>query len=246
MIAQYNRKSFYWGVPGIILQFGGLFVDALQGFGLLGTILLLVGLGYYAKAKGRNWAWGLFAFLPIIGIIVLLCLKDESLTTEKIDVLSAQRTYRFWLILFLVTLGPLVMFFVIRGVFGPLYSAPPSSDSLATPPPLPPFPIFAAIFFSFAFIFPAVLILHRLKTRAKRAETEQAESGKKLQGPLREEEKPVSAKESTTNNDVGRLEKCANCQSVIGKLEQPWVFNNRIVCAECWKQLKTSSNNSTA
>ena len=45
---------------------------------LLGTVLLLEGFAYYAKAKGRNPAWCLMAFLSIIGLIVLACLKDRT------------------------------------------------------------------------------------------------------------------------------------------------------------------------
>ena len=48
-----------------------------------GTVLLLVGLAYYAKAKDRSAAWCLFAFLGIIGIIILACLKDK--TTTAVD-----------------------------------------------------------------------------------------------------------------------------------------------------------------
>jgi hypothetical protein len=47
--------------------------------GLFGTVLLLVGLAYYAKAKGRNPAWCLFAFLSII----LACLKDKAIDVQK-------------------------------------------------------------------------------------------------------------------------------------------------------------------
>jgi hypothetical protein len=45
---------------------------------LVGTGLLLVGLSYYAKAKGQSPVWCLFAFLPLIGIIVLACLRDRA------------------------------------------------------------------------------------------------------------------------------------------------------------------------
>ncbi len=71
MIARYNRLSFLWGIPGILLQFVGNFIRVSasswpnigpkSGIGILitliGTVLLLIGLAYYAKAKGRNPAW---------------------------------------------------------------------------------------------------------------------------------------------------------------------------------------------
>jgi len=96
MIAEYNRKSLYWGIPGAFIQLGGISVQASQASGdpgismtpaelagarfvlLVGTVLLMIGLYYYAKAKGRNGFWGLFGLLGIIGVIVLACLKDIS------------------------------------------------------------------------------------------------------------------------------------------------------------------------
>jgi hypothetical protein len=103
MITEYNRKSFYWGIPGIIVQSVGAIavmryyasIDPLSAqpeplsiilmrlVGLAGTGLLMVGLSYYAKAKGRSPAWCLFAFLPLIGIIVLACLKDKAVTPDE-------------------------------------------------------------------------------------------------------------------------------------------------------------------
>jgi len=45
---------------------------------LLGTVLFIIGLCYYAKAKGRSGWWGLMGFLSLIGLIVLACLKDYN------------------------------------------------------------------------------------------------------------------------------------------------------------------------
>lgn len=88
MIAEYNRQSFIYGVPGIVLQIGGRIVTVMAENGtmiaagvvttVVGTLLLLVGLAFYAKAKGRHPAWCLMAFLSIIGLIVLALLKDRS------------------------------------------------------------------------------------------------------------------------------------------------------------------------
>ncbi len=50
---------------------------------MLGTIALLIGLAYYARAKGRSSWWCLFAFLSIIGLLVLACLKDHT-SSEKV------------------------------------------------------------------------------------------------------------------------------------------------------------------
>ncbi len=83
MIERYNNISLLLGAPGIILQIVGrvmMMSSERQGLGILvsliGTALLLGGFAYYAKSKGRHPAWCLMAFLSIIGLIVLACLKD--------------------------------------------------------------------------------------------------------------------------------------------------------------------------
>lgn len=77
MIAKYNNASLGLGIPGIGLQVaGGVYSSFLLQ--LLGTALLIAGFAYYAKAKGRSPAWCLFAFLSIIGLIVLSCLEDRT------------------------------------------------------------------------------------------------------------------------------------------------------------------------
>ncbi len=86
MTAEYNKKSFIFGIPGIVLQTAGCFIRTPEGmstplgviFVLVGTVLLLIGLTFYAKAKGRHPAWCLFGLLSIIGLIILVCLKDKS------------------------------------------------------------------------------------------------------------------------------------------------------------------------
>src|SRR5262245_55219449 len=79
MIARYNNISLAFGVPGIILQIAGNVMarpgSSSIGAGiavlLVGTVLLIVGLAYYAKAKGRSEVWCLMGFLSLIGLIVL-------------------------------------------------------------------------------------------------------------------------------------------------------------------------------
>ena len=96
MIEEYNRKSFYFGIPGIILQIGGQLMRDSIGeptatgvlISLVGSVLLMTGFVFYAKAKGRHPAWCLMAILSIIGLIVLACLKDKS-TTENTEGIRA-------------------------------------------------------------------------------------------------------------------------------------------------------------
>lgn len=75
-----------FGVPGIVLQFVGWLMqgDTIPGgspLGLVvqvvGTVLLIVGLSFYARAKGHHPAWGLMGLLSIIGLIVLAVLPDR-------------------------------------------------------------------------------------------------------------------------------------------------------------------------
>jgi hypothetical protein len=85
------------GGPGIALQIGGRVMmmvgsekpanprakadDSLVlpgvAVAVVGTVLLIIGLSMYAKAKGHNPAWGLMGLLSIIGLIVLAALPDR-------------------------------------------------------------------------------------------------------------------------------------------------------------------------
>jgi hypothetical protein len=73
-------------IPGIILQIIGYAMNdnapELNPMAvmllLVGTVLAIIGFGYYARAKGRSMAWGLAGFLGLIGLVVLALLKDRS------------------------------------------------------------------------------------------------------------------------------------------------------------------------
>lgn len=89
MIARDNNISLALGVPGIILQFVGNLLrlnktyDAIGVLVLvIGTLLLIGGLAYYAKAKGRSPAWGLMGFLSLLGLLVLALLKDQTIDVK--------------------------------------------------------------------------------------------------------------------------------------------------------------------
>lgn len=83
MIKELNNKSLVYGIPGFLIQAIGLFVNPL--ISLIGSILLIIGLSYYAKAKGHSRWFGLFGLLSWIGIIVLLVLKDRHITPEEVE-----------------------------------------------------------------------------------------------------------------------------------------------------------------
>jgi hypothetical protein len=95
MIKRYNTRSFIFGVPGLLLQILGngmvqvgndpnvvgehspiLLLGAVCA--LTGTALLLIGLAYYARSRGRHPAWCLLAFLSCLGLICLAFLSDKA------------------------------------------------------------------------------------------------------------------------------------------------------------------------
>ena len=83
MNKKYNNISLIIGIPGLLLQIHGNVIGR-PWIAILGTLLLIIGLAYYALAKGRNPAWCLMGFLSIIGLIVLGLLKDLAPSPDKI------------------------------------------------------------------------------------------------------------------------------------------------------------------
>lgn len=98
MIAKYNRKSLMLGIPGLVLQIGCIFISNLivakaKSTGdvpsaamigacslgsIIGSILLIVGLCYYAKAKGYSAVLGLLGLLSCLGLLILAVLPDKT------------------------------------------------------------------------------------------------------------------------------------------------------------------------
>ena len=89
-----NRISLTWGISGLIIQWSYSMLNFLISSPLLdslkwpllivGTVMLFIGLAYYAKAKGRNPAWGLFGLLSIIGLIILYFLPDKLKSNDAV------------------------------------------------------------------------------------------------------------------------------------------------------------------
>ena len=67
------------GLAGILKRQDGLAAyDAVLDVGTLaGWILIVVGAGFYAKAKGYHWAWGLLGVFSILGLLVLVFFPDR-------------------------------------------------------------------------------------------------------------------------------------------------------------------------
>jgi len=89
MIKRYNNQSLLFGVTGLALQIGSVFIDGPKERGgdpgplgmsllLVGWAFLIWGLALYAKAKGRSPFWGLMGFLWLLGFIFLGSLADLS------------------------------------------------------------------------------------------------------------------------------------------------------------------------
>lgn len=85
MIAEYKSKTVSFVVSGLLLQIVGSAL-AKAGFlgwlvggpaALLGSVLLIMGCCFYAKAKGYAWWFGLLGLLSCIGLIVLYVLPDQ-------------------------------------------------------------------------------------------------------------------------------------------------------------------------
>ena len=85
-----NLVSFLFGLPGLALQlYGNVLMRGAQGaiergqevaaagvglgvlVSLAGTVLLIVGLAFNARLKGRSGWWGLMGLLSCIGLLVL-------------------------------------------------------------------------------------------------------------------------------------------------------------------------------
>jgi hypothetical protein len=81
MLKEQNNKSLAFGLPGLLIQTIGLFIHPI--IALVGSGLLIVGLGYYAKAKGHSGYFGLFGLLSWLGVIVLIALKDKCISPEE-------------------------------------------------------------------------------------------------------------------------------------------------------------------
>jgi hypothetical protein len=107
MIATYTRRSLLFGVPGIVLQVGGVLLHELHGskpiapgetrvvigpsLVTFGVILWTAALAYFAMAKGQSSWWGASGLLglpglyepyltalSLLGLIVLALLEDRA------------------------------------------------------------------------------------------------------------------------------------------------------------------------
>lgn len=96
MIKSYQSKSNLGILLGLLLTYGTAFLLVSSGWHpttpqqqvtllltavvgrLIGVALFVWGCCMYAKGKGRSGWWGAFGLLSLIGLIVLVCLKDYA------------------------------------------------------------------------------------------------------------------------------------------------------------------------
>ena len=91
MITEYKHQGLTFGIPGLLLfgstilishlvpQASLVWISALLLAGwVAGAVLLIVGLCYYAKAKGYRAVWGFLLPITGIGLLVLALLRDRT------------------------------------------------------------------------------------------------------------------------------------------------------------------------
>ncbi len=80
-----NKKSFAFGVPGLVLQVAGNVLsrgtgtDAGTLVSVAGTALLMIGLSYYARSRGQHPSYGLLGLLSCLGLLLLAVLPRKCL-----------------------------------------------------------------------------------------------------------------------------------------------------------------------
>ena len=91
MITEYKRQGLTFGIPGFLLFGSTILISHLVPKALLswisvslwagwlaGVVLLIIGLCYYAKAKGYLAVWGFLLPITGIGLLVLALLRDRT------------------------------------------------------------------------------------------------------------------------------------------------------------------------
>ena len=136
MIRRYNNISLAVGIPGLIVQIIGVTVAVIGAkeeqpsplgvlISLIGSGMLIIGLAYYAKAKGRRWVWCFFGFFSLMGILVLFLLADRVVTPAKPEeagdfllIISDKANAAFWLGILSLPLCVLFPLAIIFGILG--------------------------------------------------------------------------------------------------------------------------------
>ncbi|MDG9667351.1 hypothetical protein ONV78_06330 [Hahella sp. CR1] len=83
MIYEHKRNTNIGVGLGVIMQLAGKSMSATSptmGFivVLLGIVLFVWGCGQYAKSKGYSGVWGFLGLFSLIGLIILVFMKDKD------------------------------------------------------------------------------------------------------------------------------------------------------------------------
>lgn len=82
MLPQYKTKTNVYIGIGILVQLIAMVGFLESGIGillrLLGSGLFIAGCVFYVKGKGHHGGWGALGLLSIIGLIILICMKDKN------------------------------------------------------------------------------------------------------------------------------------------------------------------------
>jgi riboflavin transporter FmnP len=79
MLKEYKTKTNIFILLGILTLLVSNMMSEKIGplVALVAVELFIVGCCYYAKSKGYHGAWGLLGLLSVIGLIVLVCMRDK-------------------------------------------------------------------------------------------------------------------------------------------------------------------------
>ena len=83
MLAKYKAPTNGFIAVGLLFQIMAIFLSETPLGGVIrvvGGVLVIVGCCFYAKGKGHSAALGLLGILSIIGLLILICLKDRTVT----------------------------------------------------------------------------------------------------------------------------------------------------------------------
>ncbi|WP_444903951.1 hypothetical protein ACJJIU_01485 [Microbulbifer sp. CnH-101-E] len=74
-------------IPGRLRDFGYIEQipfpeDFRQALALLGSLLLILGLSFVARSKGRTWVWGLTGFFSFAGMIFVAFISEKKAIPE--------------------------------------------------------------------------------------------------------------------------------------------------------------------
>lgn len=89
MLAKYKAPTNGFIAAGFLFQIVGIFLSETPLGGVIrvaGGVLVIVGCCFYAKSKGYSATWGLLGILSIIGLLILICLKDRTVTCAPSNV----------------------------------------------------------------------------------------------------------------------------------------------------------------